>query len=153
MSKVSPVSVHVDQNLKRSAEGIFQSFGMTPSEAIELFYQQVAQSNDLPFELKRKMGWDASQIGATNIIELYSSPDDDIMLREEAIFRKNQAHYQELYPDEFIAIHKGKVVDHDHVRAQLMQRRMENYGDKIVLVRHVNSDPDEVITIRSHIII
>ncbi|MEM7537715.1 MAG: hypothetical protein AAF639_36430, partial [Chloroflexota bacterium] len=52
-----------------------------------------------------------------------------------------------------VAIHQGEVVDYDIDDEDLIDRRVEKYGKKIVLIRHVDSDPDEVITIRSHIIL
>ncbi|MEM7537389.1 MAG: type II toxin-antitoxin system RelB/DinJ family antitoxin, partial [Chloroflexota bacterium] len=140
MSIVSSVSAHMDRELKQSAEDIFQAFGMTPSEAIELFYQQVAQSRDLPFA-KRKTSVSNSETetihnrysdkthkqnglaaepangeqsaGLRNYIKLHRSPDEALMLKEETFFRDHQAQLQQQYPNQFVAIHQGEVVDYD----------------------------------------
>ncbi|MEM7532432.1 MAG: type II toxin-antitoxin system RelB/DinJ family antitoxin [Chloroflexota bacterium] len=147
------VSTQIKPDIKRDAEKVFHQLGLTPDEAIAQFYRQVAQSQHLPFVPN---GDDESAISSTrimNYIKLYSSPDDEIMLQEEAVFRENQVHYQQLYPNEYIAIYQGEVVDHDLDEDELIERRLEKYGEKVVLIRHVDSDPDEVKVIRSHIIL
>ncbi len=47
-----PVQATIDSKLKAAAESVFASLGLTPSEAIRLFYTQVALHRGLPFELK-----------------------------------------------------------------------------------------------------
>ena len=46
------IRARVDPSLKRTAEGIFSKLGLNASEAIRLFYSQVALVNGLPFEVK-----------------------------------------------------------------------------------------------------
>lgn len=42
----------IDMSLKIAAEKVFESLGLTPSEAIRLFYKQVELHQGLPFEVK-----------------------------------------------------------------------------------------------------
>lgn len=156
MKKTSSISAQVESDVKQDAEKIFHGLGMTPSEAIALFYKQVANRGYMPLDFKRAMNHkelESSPAEAMNYIKLYSSPDDDLMLQEEAIFRENQTGYQQQYPNEFVAIYQGEVVDHDVDDDALIERRLKKYGDNVVLIRHVDSDPDEVKTIRSHILL
>jgi DNA-damage-inducible protein J len=49
MQEQELISISVESHLKAIAEAIFEQFGMTKSEAIELFYRQVALTKDIPF--------------------------------------------------------------------------------------------------------
>ena len=46
------INVRIDANIKRKAEDIFESMGLTPSAAINLFYVQVIRTKSIPFELR-----------------------------------------------------------------------------------------------------
>jgi DNA-damage-inducible protein J len=43
------IPVKVDDNLKKEVEEIFKSLGLSASDAISLFYEQVSQRKGLPF--------------------------------------------------------------------------------------------------------
>ncbi len=43
------IHVNVDDNLKQEVEKIFQTLGLSTSEAVCLFYEQVSQHKGLPF--------------------------------------------------------------------------------------------------------
>ncbi len=49
MQEQDSIDISIESNIKRIAEAIFEKFGMTKSEAIELFYRQVAMTQDIPF--------------------------------------------------------------------------------------------------------
>ena len=49
MQEQELISISVESHLKAIAEAIFEQFGMTKSEAIELFYRQVASTKDITF--------------------------------------------------------------------------------------------------------
>ena len=46
------INVRIDNNVKAKAEAVFNSLGLTPTVAINLFYHQVIRTNSIPFELK-----------------------------------------------------------------------------------------------------
>jgi DNA-damage-inducible protein J len=50
--KSGMIRARVDPKLKARAEGIFGQLGLSASDAIRLFYTQVALTNGIPFELK-----------------------------------------------------------------------------------------------------
>ncbi|MDU2063396.1 MAG: type II toxin-antitoxin system RelB/DinJ family antitoxin [Sporomusaceae bacterium] len=50
--KTTFIRARIDPGLKQSTEGILAKLGLTPTEAIRLFYQQVELHNGLPFEIK-----------------------------------------------------------------------------------------------------
>lgn len=46
------VNVRIDPKLKKQAEEVFASLGISASSAIIMFYHQVVRTNSIPFELK-----------------------------------------------------------------------------------------------------
>lgn len=49
MQEKELINIYVESDIKTAAEEIFREFGMTKSEAVELFYHQVATTKDIPF--------------------------------------------------------------------------------------------------------
>ena len=52
MAKTEMIRARVEPELKRSAEAIFETVGLTPTQAITLFYKQVSLRHGLPFEVR-----------------------------------------------------------------------------------------------------
>lgn len=51
MAKTETIRARVDAELKAEAEGILEKLGLSASEAIRLFYRQVAMRQGLPFDV------------------------------------------------------------------------------------------------------
>jgi DNA-damage-inducible protein J len=52
MSKTETIRARVEPSLKREAESVLHRLGMTPTEAITLFYRQVTLHRGLPFPVR-----------------------------------------------------------------------------------------------------
>ena len=52
MSKTEEVRARIDPATKAAAEGVFAKLGLSPSEAVRLFYRQVELYQGFPFELR-----------------------------------------------------------------------------------------------------
>lgn len=52
MSKTEMIRARVEPRVKRDAEEIFSTLGLSATEAITLFYRQVALCRGLPFEVR-----------------------------------------------------------------------------------------------------
>ena len=52
MAKSETIRARVEPELKREAEAVLKALGLNASEAITLFYRQVALRQGLPFEVK-----------------------------------------------------------------------------------------------------
>ena len=52
MSKTESIRARVEPDLKAQAEAVFGALGLTPTEAITLFYRQVTLHHGLPFPLR-----------------------------------------------------------------------------------------------------
>ncbi len=51
MTKTGTIRARVEPKLKAEAEGILNSLGMNPSDAIRMFYKQVVMRKGLPLEV------------------------------------------------------------------------------------------------------
>ena len=52
MAKTEMIRARVEPELKCQAEGVFSKLGLSPTEAITLFYRQVTLHHGLPFAVK-----------------------------------------------------------------------------------------------------
>jgi DNA-damage-inducible protein J len=52
MSKSEMIRARVEPALKAKAEGVLEHLGLTPTEAITLFYKQVTLHRGLPFPVR-----------------------------------------------------------------------------------------------------
>ena len=52
MAKTEMIRARVESDLKQEAEEVFSRLGLSSTEAITLFYRQVALQNGLPFAVK-----------------------------------------------------------------------------------------------------
>ncbi|MDH3598094.1 MAG: type II toxin-antitoxin system RelB/DinJ family antitoxin [Candidatus Tectomicrobia bacterium] len=52
MAKTEQVNVRMDPKVKAEAEAVFAQLGMTPSQAIMMFYRQVSLQQGLPFAVR-----------------------------------------------------------------------------------------------------
>ncbi|MDD9989064.1 MAG: type II toxin-antitoxin system RelB/DinJ family antitoxin [Spirochaetaceae bacterium] len=52
MAKTAMIRARVEPELKQEAEKVFTTLGLSPTDAITLFYKQTALHNGLPFELR-----------------------------------------------------------------------------------------------------
>jgi len=52
MSKTEMIRARVEPDLKQAAESVLKELGLTPTEAITLFYKQVTLKHGLPFAVE-----------------------------------------------------------------------------------------------------
>ncbi len=52
MSKTEMIRARVEPDLKRKAEGVLKTLGISPTAAITLFYKQVTLHRGLPFPVR-----------------------------------------------------------------------------------------------------
>jgi DNA-damage-inducible protein J len=51
MSKTAMIRARVEPDLKREAEEVFEKLGLSPTQAVTLFYRQVSMRQGLPFDV------------------------------------------------------------------------------------------------------
>lgn len=52
MAKTAVIRARIEPELKIDAEYILQELGLTPTEAVTLFYRQIKMTRSLPFPIK-----------------------------------------------------------------------------------------------------
>jgi DNA-damage-inducible protein J len=52
MPKLETIKANIESGLKHEAEEILHQLGLTVSEAISLFYNQIRQNKGIPFKVK-----------------------------------------------------------------------------------------------------
>ena len=52
MAKTEQINVRMEPKVQVEAEAVFAQLGMTPSQAIIMFYRQVSLQQGLPFEVR-----------------------------------------------------------------------------------------------------
>lgn len=70
------VRARIDSNVKQSAEEVLRSIGMEPSDAIRLFYQQIANRGEFPLELRTPNAKTIAAMNAEAEPEIYASAID-----------------------------------------------------------------------------
>jgi hypothetical protein len=77
------------------------------------------------------------------------NPARDKMLQEIHAYKKMHPRLVKKYLGQFVAIHNGKLVDHDPDKEELFLRVKEKFPNQIVLQRQVLENPDPVLHFRS----
>ena len=78
------------------------------------------------------------------------SEDSLLMEREVAIFEAKHKELYSHYPNQYIAMHKGQVVDHDDELMPLVKRRRQQYpNNEVVLIRQVLPELPKTLMFRS----
>lgn len=81
--------------------------------------------------------------------ELFENPADEKIQREKAFFAAQQPALQRRYPGEFVAIHEGRVIDHDPNLAMLHRRVVKVVGAMPVLLKRVDDPVNRELILRS----
>ncbi len=80
---------------------------------------------------------------------LVENPARDKMLQEIEAYKKMHSRLVKKYLGQFVAIYKGKLVDHDADKEVLFLRVKEKFPNQTVLQRQVLENPDPVLHFRS----
>jgi hypothetical protein len=72
-----------------------------------------------------------------------------IIEQEQQVFAARHQEFLALYPGETIAIHAGKVIDHDVDRVTLSRRTRGRYGNQPILMTPVLPEPIQTVQMRS----
>jgi hypothetical protein len=112
----------------------------------ENIYQEVAQ---LAQETQSEIDDVLEEIVIRSFPPLYVSPDQPKMLREVAAFEAMHPELWEKYPNEFVAVYQGKVIDHDLDEMVLVDRVHETYPNEVITVDKVLPQLQREIIFRS----
>lgn len=79
----------------------------------------------------------------------YHDPRTHLMDREIAAFEAMPAALVANYPEQYVAIFQGALVDHDADKALLLDRSAQSHPDDVVLIRQVRHTPRPPFRLRS----
>jgi hypothetical protein len=80
--------------------------------------------------------------------ERVENTDDEKMRNEKTFFATQQPALQWLYPGEFVAIHEGRLIDHDPNLAVLHRRVVQVVGPVPVLLKQVDEPVNREFILR-----
>jgi hypothetical protein len=80
---------------------------------------------------------------------LYVNPARPAMEREQAAFEALLPQLLIQYEGQYVALHQGRVVDHDADRVALVIRLDQTHPDAVVLVKRVAAEPERVLRMPS----
>ena len=83
MKEKELIKISIESDIKAVVEEIFEKFGMTKSEAIELFYHQVALTKDIPFAHRNLNEQTIQAIEELNSQENLTSYESFAQLRQD----------------------------------------------------------------------
>ena len=100
-------------------------------------------------QVAREQNTTAQRLAEQAIREFLRSEARRKMQREMSAFLQLHARLLEDHPGEYVAVHQGKLIDHDSDQLALFQRVERRYGDTPVLIKQVLANPEEEYTFRS----
>lgn len=65
------------------------------------------------------------------------SKDSSVMDREVAAYEAMHGQLWKQYPNQYVGVHQGEVVDYDSDKVTLLKRIRKQYPNKVVLIRQV----------------
>ncbi|CUS04058.2 protein of unknown function [Candidatus Promineifilum breve] len=77
------------------------------------------------------------------------SPDREKMEEEQAAYERQREEIIAQYEGEYVAVHGGKMVDHDPDEIALLRRIDANYPKDVVHMRLVTRQPDRELRVTS----
>jgi hypothetical protein len=115
----------------QEGEIVTKEITLTISEAVFRKAEQVAQAEGRPIEeiLEEQIQWALPNFDV--------NPDRAAMQQEAVAFEKLHANLWKQYPNQYVAVYQGKVVDHDKNIAEMVARLRRDYPNQTVLIRRV----------------
>lgn len=79
----------------------------------------------------------------------FHDPRQPLMEKEVAAFERLHPTLIKDYLGEYVALHQGQIVDHDHNQIVLADRIESDYPDQVVLIRQVQPQLPPPLMVRS----
>ena len=145
MTKSAMIRARIDPALKDEVESIFQELGLSTTQALTLFYQQIRLHQGLPFAVRVPPGQSSSGGGSAGFAV---DPNRAEMGRNLAAYQAMHSQLVEKYLGQYVAFYKEQLVDFDADAVALLQRVRAEYPGEVVLRRKVESVAEPVLRFR-----
>jgi sugar (pentulose or hexulose) kinase len=106
------------------------------------------RNQDVSDLLAESIRLDASEDGET-LYPGFSAGESAVMKREEQAFQQLHPQLREKYPQEYVAIFEGQLVDHDPDLEQILKRTKQQYLGHFVWIAPVQNNSEEIFHFRS----
>jgi hypothetical protein len=100
-------------------------------------------------KLAEERGETVEELAETVIREYLRQDARQRLSQEIEAYRAMHTDLLQHYPNAYVAVYQGKVVDHDLDQSALYLRIREQYPQEVVLIRQVRPEIDRTLTIRS----
>lgn len=108
------------------------------------------QATEIAASTRRGVGEVLQEIFVRSFPPMYDGGEEaDAMDCEVAAYEAQHAELWEKYPNQFVAIYEGQVIDSDTDEWHLLARLEESHPDDVVLVRQVKPELPGDIVFRS----
>lgn len=117
---------------------------------IEVPEQLYDQAAELAQSTQREINEVLQEMVIRSFPPMYDGGEEfDAMEQEVDAFAKMHTDLWEKYPQQFVAIYQGQVVDHDGDEWALLHRIDEKYPDEVVMIDQVKPTFERKIVFRS----
>lgn len=108
-------------------------------------------SNNLTYleEIASQYGLDADELLSKALKDYRRKLEEAKIEAEKQSFLSQHPQLKETYLNKFIAMHQGRVVDHDESFEILHRRIRQKYGRQAILIRQVEEEPDRPLMMRT----
>lgn len=151
MPKSAMIRARIDPHLKDEVDAILQQLGISTTQALTLFYQQIRMQKGIPFDV-RLPNPSTKASGVTPSSK--TSVPFPVNAARSAMKRNTDA-YHEMHGDlvrdylgQYIALLDGELIDADSDPVALLSRVRKRYPGQVVMRQKVERLPDQVIHIR-----
>jgi len=141
----------MDPELKEEAEAILDALGISTTQALTIFYQQIRLNRGIPFDVRLpEVAAETNQpvTSGRTATPLPVHEHRSLMEQNVAAYRSMHSELVNHYLGQYVALCDGELVDHDSDPLLLLERIRQHYPDRIVLRRKVEHQPEREIRIR-----
>lgn len=151
MTKSAMIRARVDPQLKDEVETILQELGLSTTQALTLFYQQIRLKQGIPFDVRlpEKARNPAGMMPSPRVSAPFPvDTNRSIMEQNLAAYKSMHGELVERYLGQYVAICDEQLVDHDPDPVALLQRVRDRYPDQVILRHKVERMPERDLHIR-----
>ncbi len=92
---------------------------------------------------------ESDDIELSESTQFHIDPERQQMLKEEAAFKKMLPDLLPNYLDEYVAVYRQQLVDHDQDMVTLVDRVHAKYPNAVIMVKQVSTTPEQPLYFRS----
>ena len=151
MTKSAMIRARVDPQLKEEAEAILQELGLSTTQALTLFYQQIRLQRGIPFEIRlpNNRKGPAGTLPASHPFSPFpADANRSVMEQNVEVYKAMHGELVEQYLGQYVALGDGHLIDHDPDPVALLRRVREHYPGQVILRQKVERMPERVLRIR-----